>query len=370
MTVIQLLPALDGGGVERGVVEVVGALVQQGHRAIVVSSGGRLVEEIESLGGEHVCMPIHKKTPMSLRAVGPLRRLIRETRPHVLHARSRIPAWVGRLAWRSMPVKDRPAWVTSVHGLNSVNRYSKIMTSGQLVEVVSNTVRDYVLTNYPDVDPAKLVLNHRGVDPKEYVYGYKPDDAWLAKWRQDYPQLEGQFVVTLAGRITRLKGHHDLIEAIARLRAKGVQAHGLITGGEEPHRLAYLNELREAIESKGLADHVTFTGHRSDIRDVLAVSDAVVSLSRKPESFGRTILESVRLGRPAVGYAQGGAGEVLAAVYPQGRTPQGNLDALADCLAMIANGETEPPSLNEAFPLSDMLDRTLELYKTAANGRL
>ena len=238
MTVIQLLPALEGGGVERGVVEVVGALVQNGHRAIVVSSGGRLVEQIESLGGEHVTLPIHKKSPLTLRTVKPLRRLIREIKPHVLHARSRIPAWVGHFAWRGLPEADRPAWVTSVHGFNSVSRYSKIMTSGQRVEVVSNTVRDYVIKSYPDVDPSKLVLNHRGVDPNEYVYGYQPDDDWVTQWYEQYPQLKDQFVITLAGRITRLKGHHDLIEAVAKLRERGVPAHGLIVGGEDPRRVA------------------------------------------------------------------------------------------------------------------------------------
>lgn len=370
MTVIQLLPALEGGGVERGVIEVVGALVQNGHRAIVVSSGGRLVEQIESLGGEHVTLPIHKKSPMTLRTVRPLRRLIGQAQPDVLHARSRIPAWVGYFAWRGIPEQDRPAWVTSVHGFNSVSQYSKIMTSGQWVEVVSNTVREHVIKSYPDVDPNKLVLNHRGVDPDEYAHGYRPDDEWIKRWYDQYPHLKDQFVITIAGRITRLKGHHDLIEAVGRLRERGIPAHGLIVGGQDPRRGSYNRELRSAIETKGLTDHVTFTGHHSDVRNILAVSGAVVSLSRKPESFGRTPLEAVRLGRPVVGYDYGGVGEVLSEVYTQGRTPPGDIHALVDRLASIALGETGPPQQTNAFPLSDMLVRTLELYRTAANGRL
>lgn len=366
MTIIQLLPALNGGGVERGVIEVVGVLVKHGHRAIVVSSGGRLVNQVEALGGEHVCMPIHKKSPLTLRTVRPLRKLIRDTHAQVLHARSRIPAWAGHLAWRSTPANERPAWVTSIHGLNSVSRYSKIMTSGQLVEVVSNTVRDYVLKSYPDVDPEKLVLNHRGVDPNEYAYGYRPDNAWLNQWYHDYPQLEGKFVVTLAGRVTRLKGHHDLIDTVIKLRGRGIAAHGLIAGGEDLRRAAYYRELHDTIKAKGLDNHVTFTGHRSDIRDVLAVSGAVVSLSNKPESFGRSVLEAVCLGRPVVGYDHGGIGEVLAEVYPQGRTPPGQIDALAERLAEIAIGNIPPPEPTDAFPLSKMLERTLDLYRDAA----
>ncbi len=369
MTVIQLLPGLDAGGVERGVVEVVGALVQRGHRAIVVSNGGRLVERIEALGGEHVTMSIHKKSLMTLGCIRPLRKLIRETNADVLHARSRVPGWVGYRAWRGMPNEVRPAWITTVHGLYSVNRYSKIMTTGQRVEVVSNTIRQYVLENYPGTDAHKLVLNHRGVDPADFVFGYRPRDDWLGQWRAEYPQLEGKFVISLAGRITRLKGHHDLIEAVAKLQQQGINAHALIVGDEDPRRLAYAKELRDAVAEKGLADHVTFTGHRSDIKEVLAVSDAVVSLSTKPESFGRSVLEAVRLGRPVVGYDHGGVGEVLSEIYPQGRTPLSNVDALVDRLADLARGQTPPPQpIDGKFLLDDMLDRTIELYRQAALG--
>jgi len=370
MTVIQLLPGLESGGVERGVVEVVAALVQRGHRAIVVSSGGRLVEQIMSLGGEHVYLPIHKKSIFTLRCIRPLRRLVRDTNADVLHARSRVPAWVGYLAWRCLPKDKRPAWITSFHGMHSVNRYSKIMTSGQRVEVVSNTVRQYVLDNYPRTDTNKLVLNHRGVDPADFVFGYTPSEDWLSRWRAQYPQLNGRFVITLAGRITRLKGHHDLIDAVERLRQQGVNAHALIVGDEDPRRLAYARELRDAVAARGLSAHVTFTGHRSDIRDVLAVSDAIVSLSTKPESFGRSVLEALRLGRPVVGYHHGGVGEILAELYPAGLTPLGDRSALVDRLASIAKGDSLPPApIRDKFLLSDMLDRTIALYREASAAR-
>lgn len=365
MIVIQLLPGLEAGGVERGVVEVSKALVERGHRSIVVSSGGRMVERLLAHGAEHHVMPIHKKSLMTLRCIRPLRKLVCETNADVLHARSRVPAWVGYLAWRGMSKAARPAWVTTVHGLYSVNRYSKIMTTGQRVEVVSKTIRQYVLSNYPGTDANKLILNHRGVDPADFTFGCRPSDDWLTTWRSAYPQLEGKFVIALAGRITRLKGHHDLINAIDQLQQHGVNAHALIVGDEDPRRLAYAKELRETVTAKGLADHVTFTGHRSDIKEVLAVSDAVVSLSTKPESFGRSVLEAVRLGRPVVGYDHGGVGEVLADIYPQGRTPLSDSTALADRLAELAAGRIQPPEPIDAFLLSDMLERTLAMYGDA-----
>lgn len=369
LSVIQLVPALEGGGVERGVIEVSQALCERGHRSIVVSSGGRMVRELEAHGAEHRSMPIHRKSPMTLRCVRPLRRLMREIGADVLHARSRVPAWVGYLAWRKMATSDRPVFLTTVHGLNSVNRYSKIMTAGEHVEVVSQTVRDYVLKHYPDTDAEKLFLNYRGVDPEQFTFGYRPDEQWQAAFQREFPQLNHRFVVTLAGRLTRLKGHHDLLQAIAKLKFAGVAAHGLIVGGEDPRRRAYAEELRASVAEHGLQNDVTFTGHRSDIREILAMSDAVVSLSRKPESFGRSVLEAVRLGRPVVGYDHGGVGEVLAQVYPEGLTPLGDIDALAKRLADVAAGEASAPKPTDHFLLADMLDRTLDLYRAAASQR-
>lgn len=366
LTVMQLLPSLESGGVERGTIEVSKALCENGHRSIVVSSGGRMVDQLLSHDAEHISLPIHRKSPATLMQVRPLRRLIREQGVDVIHARSRVPAWAAYLAWRKLPSAKRPVFITTVHGLYSVSAYSKIMTRGQRVEVVSKTVRQYVLDHYPDTDADKLVLNYRGVDPDDFPFGYQPDQAWRSAWHNDFPQLAGKFVITLAGRITRLKGHHALIDAVAALREQGVDAHALMVGDEDPRRLNYAKELREAVGQRGLTDHVTFAGHRGDIKEVLAVSDAVVSLSTKPESFGRSVLEAVRLGRPVVGYDHGGVGEVLAAVYPHGLTPLNDPMQLAARLSQIARGEVPPPTpIGDQFLLKDMLDRSLKMYQDA-----
>ncbi|MGB0767787.1 MAG: glycosyltransferase family 4 protein [Phycisphaeraceae bacterium] len=366
LTVVQTVPALEAGGVERGVVEVSQALCERGHRSVVVSSGGRLVDELTRHGAEHRAMPIHRKSPATLLQVRPLRRLLRELDADVVHARSRVPAWVTYFAWRNMDPTTRPAFATSVHGLHSVSRYSRIMTLGQRVEVVSETVRRYVLENYSGTDPDKLYLNHRGVDPERFTFGYQPDDDWLERWREQYPELVGRCVLTLAGRLTRLKGHHDLFDILTKLRGLGVDAHALIVGDEDPRRRAYAKGLRDAVRNQGLADRVTFTGHRGDIREVLAVSDVVLSLSTKPESFGRSVLEAVRLGKPVVGYDHGGVGEVLATIYPQGRVPLGDTTAAARRIADLAAGDTPAPEPTDAFLLSSMLDRSVAMYEQLA----
>ena len=246
MKVVQILPELNAGGVERGTLEVGKYLVDQGHESIVISNGGRLVAQLEAEGSRHITLPVHKKRLSSLKQVKVLRRLFEEERPDILHLRSRLPAWLAYLAWRKMDPKTRPRLVTTVHGFYSVNAYSKIMTRGEQVICVSNSVKDYVQKNYPDVPEDKLTVIHRGVDPVIFPYGFKPTPEWLEIWHQQYPQLEGKYVVTLPGRITRWKGQLDFIKVIAGLKEKEIPVHGLIVGEPHPKKLEFLEEVKTA----------------------------------------------------------------------------------------------------------------------------
>ena len=368
-TVMQILPSLESGGVERGTLEINAALVARGHRSLVVSAGGALVESLRAGGGTHIQLALMKRWPGTLLKVGALRRLLREQSVDLVHVRSRMPAWVTYLAWRGMPRETRPRFLTTVHGLNSVNWYSKVMAYGEQVIAVSHCCRDYVLENYSDTDPKKVIVIHRGVDSAEFPYGYRPDAAWLAAWETEYPQLVGRFVVLLPGRLTRFKGHFDFLQAIHLLKQRGVPVHGLIVGGEDPRRRRYAQSIREQVRRLEMKEDVTLAGHRSDIREVMSVSSAVVSTSiHPPESFGRTVLEAVRLGRPTVGYDHGGVGEVLATVFPQGRVPLQDTTCLADKLQQVYRGELASPAPTLEFELANMIAKEVDLYETMVNG--
>lgn len=363
LTVLQTLPALESGGVERGTLEVARALVAAGHRSLVLSAGGRLVEQLAREGSEHITWPIGRKSLLTLGLAPRLRRLLREERVDILHARSRVPAWVAWLAWRGMDPARRPRLVTTVHGLYSVNAYSAVMVKGERVIAVSETVREYILNNYPQADPARIQVIQRGVDPAEFPHGHRPDSRWLAAWRAEYPELAGKRVLTLPGRITRLKGHEDFIALIARLKALGEPVHGLIVGGAEAKKQPYLAELRAKVSQAGLDGDISFTGQRGDLREIMAASDLVLSLSTQPESFGRTVLEALSLGVPVIGYDHGGVGEQLRHLFPQGRVPLGDLDGLVrQCRAMQAGTRISP--LVAPPTLRNMLASTLALYES------
>ena len=361
MKVVQILPDLNGGGVEKGTLEIADALVKNGDESIVISAGGRMVEQLEAEGSRHVKWDLGKKSLFTFRHIWALRRWIAEERPDILHVRSRMPAWVVWLAWKGLPEATRPRFITTVHGLYSVSWYSEIMCKGEKVIAVSKTVERYIRENYPKTDMSKVELIYRGVDPEEFPYGYKPSQTWLDAWHSEYPQLSGKMVITLPGRLTRLKGHHDFIDLIKAMKSSHPQVHGLIVGGEDPKRPDYAKELRDRVISENLTESITFTGARKDIRDVFAVSDVVLSLSTKPESFGRTVLEALSLGVPVVGYDHGGVGEILEALSKQGLCELKNLDELLKVIQSLpAAGKNIIE--NQLFLKSKMTQQTLALY--------
>jgi glycosyltransferase involved in cell wall biosynthesis len=363
LTVVQMLPALESGGVERGTLEVGRYLVERGHRSIVISAGGRLVEQLEREGSEHLAWDVGRKSLLTpLRHVGPLRRLLSDTGADILHVRSRMPGWVGYLAWKGMDRADRPHFVTTVHGPYSVNRYGSVMVRGERVIAISRMIVDYIRDNYPAVPPEHIRLIHRGVDPGQFPPGYQPSAEWLARWHAEHPELAGRKVIALPARITRWKGQEDFIQVMADLVAAGRDVHGLIVG--EPHRRRqdFLDELHDLCGTHGLEQRISFTGHRGDVREIMAVSDVVLSLSREPEAFGRVTLEALCLGRPVIAYDHGGVSEQLAAILPEGAVPVGDNRQVVEKLLRWLETPPVVPAHNP-FTLEKMLSSTLDVYR-------
>ncbi|WP_447937603.1 glycosyltransferase [Thermomonas fusca] len=365
LTVVQLLPALEAGGVERSTLEIADALVRAGHRAVVVSAGGRLLPQLQALGAEHVLLPIGRKSPLVLRHLPALRRVLRGA--DIVHARSRLPAWLGWMALRGIHA-GRPHFVTTAHGLNSPSRYSAIMTRGERVVCVSRTVRDYLLRHYPKVDPARLVVVPRGIDPAAFPPAPLPDRAARAQVAALHPQLGGDGpMLLLPGRGTRLKGHADAIGLLVALRAEGADARLWMPGALQAGREGYVTELSGLARAAGVEAMLAMTAPTAAIAQAYAACDLVLQLSRKPEAFGRTVVEALAVGRPVLGWAHGGVGELLAELQPAGAVAPfdaGQLAARA-CALLAA-----PPSPPAAMPytLQAMQEATLTLYRTMVDA--
>ncbi|WP_458070130.1 glycosyltransferase [Rhodanobacter sp. BL-MT-08] len=365
LTVVQLIPRLHAGGAERSTLEIARALVEAGHRSVVISAGGRMAAQLQAEGSEHITLDLARKSLLTLGRLGRLRRVLRAIRPDIVHARSRLPAWLGW--WAMKGLAPRPHFVTTVHGLNSPGRYSAILLRGERVIAVSQTLRDYVLSHYRWLESSRVRVIPRGIDAAAFPYGHRPDDAWTKAFFAEYPALAGAPLLTLPARGTRLKGHHDAIELLADLKRRGIEARLLLLGVVEPGREDYLAELQELIRMRGVTSQVVLTPSRSDVRDIYAVSTLVLQLSNKPESFGRTVIEALSLCRPVLGYAHGGVGELLAELYPAGRVPPGDREKLVDRAAELLR-VAPPIAPLQSYRLVDMQQATLALYAEVAGS--
>ncbi len=367
MKIIHMLPSLSSGGVEQVVLELCEGLQASGAQNIVISSGGSMVAAIEATGARHICMPVHRKSPSTLLQIAPLRRLLLEEKPEILHLHSRVPAWLGQLCCKTLPPDARPAIVSSFHGFHSVNAYSAIMSKGDAIIAVSQSMRQHILDNYPSCPESSISVIPNSVDTSLNYPTYRPSNQWLQQWYADYPESEGKFTLCLPGRITQLKGANMLVPLLDLLHAKSIPAHAVIVGECKPGKEAYKEKLKEQFAQHKLSNHISWTGHRHDLRDILSSCDVTLSLTLQPESFGKTTLEALALGRPVAGWDHGGVGEQLDIFLPEGKVTIPDIEQLAE---LLASWYSAPPSPKLPLPApyrrEDMLRSHLLLYQQVA----
>ena len=366
ITVLQVLPDLNSGGVERGTLEVSKYLVNMGFRSMVISNGGRMVEDLERDKGEHYKVGVGKKNLFIIFSFFKLINFIKKNKIDIIHARSRLPAWVCYLALRLIKKNVRPIFITTVHGPYSANYYSSIMTKGDRVIVVSEMIKNYVLKNYK-IDKKKIILNYRGVSNESFPYNFKASQNWLRSWYEDFPQTKNKIILTLPARITRWKGQEDFISMIKGIIINHSNVHGLIVGDEDKKH-KFTKELSAKIKKLGLNQNITIIGHRKDIREIMSISKIVFSLSREPEAFGRVSLESLSLGIPVIAYSHGGVKEQLVKLLPSGLI---KVRGVNDAIWLAIKWIKKSPKIkqNNFFTLEKMLQNTVSVYKKIIKER-
>jgi glycosyltransferase involved in cell wall biosynthesis len=363
-----MVPELDSGGVERGTLEIGRYLIQHGHRSIVISGGGRLVGQLESEGSEHLLWEVGKKSPMTLRFVPRLKKFLSQQKVDILHLRSRVPAWVGYLAWKNMPEHARPRLVTTFHGFYSVNRYSAVMANGEKVIAISEVIKQHIIDNY-NIPPARIEMIHRGFDQAKFTPSSVTGEEveyWVKKWNlaEERPP-----VIMLPGRLTRLKGHDVFINALKIIEDLHWQA---LCVGDFDEKSGYFNELQQALRDLQINKRVMFVGHCDNMPVAYKLSDIVVSAtSTKPEAFGRIAVEALAMERPVIASAQGGSMETVlpgkTGWLVEPKDPGSLADALREAILhpdiCRKYGESGRNWVLENFTTEKMCHKTVELYR-------
>jgi glycosyltransferase involved in cell wall biosynthesis len=345
LTVLQVLPSLEAGGVERGTVEMTQAVVQAGGAAWVASAGGRMVPQIERAGGHHVTLPLMTKDPVSIWLnAGKLRRLIRGQDIGLVHARSRAPAWSAYWAARRAGVP----FVTTWHGVYAENfpgkrLYNSVMARGEIVIAISHFVAARLAAL--GVDAARIRVIPRGVDTAQFDPARVGGDR-VHRLAQAWRLPPGAPVIMLPGRLTRWKGATLLLRAVAALPRTDVFCV-LVGAG------SLGTELEKQAESLGLGGRFRLGGHCDDMPAALMLADVVACPSLKPEPFGRAVIEAQAMGRPVIAANHGGAAETVIDGETGWRVAPGDVRALAEILAYaLAMGPGERQAMGEAARLS------------------
>ncbi|MEP4191386.1 MAG: glycosyltransferase family 4 protein, partial [Sneathiella sp.] len=337
-TVLQVLPNLSGGGVERGVIEMASALKGAGWSNVVVSGGGKMVYELERIGVPHVQLPMAAKNPIVMRQnIKRLRAVIEEYGVDIVHARSRAPAWSALAAAKKSGVH----FVTTFHAAYTrggflKNYYNAIMARGEKVIAISDFIAGHIAEHYPMAD-GRVVTIPRGVDYHKFNPAAVSAER-IIKMATDWRLPDGVPVVMLPGRLTRLKGHEMLIRALAKREDKNVLA--LFVGAGEG-REAYRNELNGLIKSLDLEGKVQIKDYCADMPAALMLADVVVSATQVPEGFGRVSVEAQAMGRPVIATAHGGSLETVVNGETGWLVPIDNEEAMAmaldDALSMTSS---------------------------------
>lgn len=361
LTIVQLLPNLEMGGVERGTVEFACYLKQQGHRAIVISGGGSMVADLTAQGIEHIFMDIGKKSLRTLALIAKLKHLFKELQVDIVHARSRLPAWLAYWALKKQP--RPPYFITTLHGLHSVNRYASVMARGDAVIAVSETAKAYLQNHFKRDLKAPPTVIYRGVDEQQFQHGHQLNKQWLETLENRFPALKNGQKVLLPGRLTAVKGFENIIPWLQQAKRN---QYLILTA--EPQQSNYTKRLADLLKQQQLTERVFWLGPQTSMADLYAYADITVSVNRKPESFGRTVLESLTIGTPVVGLNHGGVAEVLTELFIEGMVELNEPQQLIDRINQFLE---KPPMVKpqNSFSNEQQFSQTLAVYKNLMNQK-
>ncbi len=367
-TILQVVPAMEQGGVERGTVEIARALVAAGWRAVVASAGGRMVAELEQVGGRHVTLPLAGKSPFLIRSnITRLENLIAVEQVDLLHARSRAPAWSAKFAARRASIP----FVTTYHspyGDSWLKRpYNAVMASGDRVIAISDYVADVIRRRH-HIDENRMVRIHRGVD-LDHFDPAKVAQERVEKLAQSWQLTDDMPVILLPGRLTRWKGQLLAIEALARLQNKKAV---LVLVGNDQGRKHYSDELKAQIGQLKLTDRVRLPGDCRDMAAAYMLADVVVSASIEPEGFGRVSAEGQAMGKPVVATNHGGSMEIVLDRVTGALVANNDAAAMAGAFDQMLNLDSEArrtlatkarDHVEKNFSVARMCADTLAVYR-------
>ena len=367
-TIAQILPALNTGGVERGVVEISKALTENNFRSIVVSSGGHFESQLRRNGAIHYKLDVHSKNPLRwVKIRNQLKVILEEEKVDLLHLCSRAPAWI---AFPLGSILDIPV-ITSVHmrfrRTNIFKKiYNSVLTKGDAIIAISKHIENSIKTVFPKVGH-KINVIHRGVDlelfnPNNIKAGRIIAQSKTLNLRDNVP------VIVMASRPAMWKGYSVLITALSKVKEDfQCVLIGAGDGSTKFQKILIDKIIRLKLEAK-----VKLLKSTRDIQAAMILGDIVVMPSLTPEPFGRVILEAQALGKIPIAFNHGGASETIINGKNGFLAEPLKIESLAENISLALNlkaikkekmGDYSKKFVSKNFSHNKMCNLTLSLYK-------
>ncbi len=365
---MQIIPELGAGGAEQGCIDTAAAIVEAGAESMVVSHGGYRIGDLERIGAQHINMPVHSKNPLVILAnISRLKRLIKKHNIDIIHVRSRAPAWSAYYACKNTDCH----YMTTCHAPYNITSkakryYNSVIARGERVIAISDFVAQYLINNY-EIDTSRIRTIHRGIPVERFHPSAVSPERMIdlaAQWRVP----DGSYVILLPGRITRWKGHHVMIDAMAKVGRDDIFC---VMIGSDQGRTDYRKELEDAINEKKLGTKIRIVDQCTDMPAAYMLSTIVVSASIEPEGFGRVPVEAQAMGKPVIATNHGGAKETVIPGVTGWLIPHSDPDALAGAIKEVLSiGSTQHAILaarsmghvSQNFTKHAMTEKTLDVY--------
>lgn len=377
--IMQILPSLQSGGVERGTVDLAKALQKNGFEPIIVSSGGIMTYQLREAKIEHVFLPVKTKNPLRLfYNVKSLVDLIEKHQVDIVHVRSRAPMISAYFACK----KTKTKLISTVHGSYSTGFlfwkkflpkmfYNAMMLRSDRVIAVSNFIKNYILENYKDYIKnnleTKIDVVARGVDINyfnaESISMTRKIDLGN-KWHLP----EDKKIIVFPARITAWKGHEFLIHALTKVKS---DFFCVFVGSDHGHK-KFRKKIEQKIIKSGLEGCVKFVGMCKDMPVAYGIANLVISASLRPEAFGRIAIEAQAMKKIIIATNIGGSLETIIDKKTGFLVEAGDVEKMAQAIDMALSldksesdkiCENARKHVEENFSSQKMCEETIKIYR-------